>query len=101
MFQAKSGSVARFDRTVCPCDDTPVVSPVGLVQDDDLVSSFGQRDFLLSKHLDLVSHHIDSPADTTATVTVDVPARVHTTRLKAAALIFERQRSFSTLEKVV
>lgn len=35
--------------------------PVGLIQDDDLVSSFGQGDFLLSKHLDLVPHHVDAP----------------------------------------
>lgn len=42
------------------------LSPVGFVQDDDLVSSFGQCDFLLSEHLDLVPHHIDSPADETS-----------------------------------
>ena len=49
--------------------DAPVVSPVGFVQDDDLVSSFGQCDFLLSKHLDLVPHHIDSSADKQSIVT--------------------------------
>ena len=67
--------------TVCcnvhsPGDAPPVVSPVGFVQDDDLVSSFGQCDFLLSKHLDLVPHHIDSSADTT--VGSDSPIHVCT-----------------------
>ncbi len=60
---------AQLDRRVQSPDNPAVVSPVGLVQDDDLVSSFGQCDFLLSKHLDLVPHHVDPPADTTATVT--------------------------------
>lgn len=42
--------------------------PVGFVQNDDLVPSFGQRDLLLSKHLDLVPHHVDAPADKKLTV---------------------------------
>lgn len=42
--------------------ETVTVSPVGFVQNDDLVSPFGQRHLLLSKHLDLVPHHIDAPA---------------------------------------
>lgn len=42
--------------------------PVGFVQNDDLVPSFGQCDLLLSKHLDLVPHHVDAPADKKLTV---------------------------------
>ena len=34
--------------------------PVCLIQDDDLVPSFGQGDFLLGKHFDFVPHNIDA-----------------------------------------
>lgn len=43
-----------------------VLSPVSFIQDNDLVSSFGQCDLLLSKHFDLIPHHVDSSAGTTS-----------------------------------
>jgi hypothetical protein len=38
------------------------VSPVSLIQDHDLVFSGRECHFLLGKHLDLVSHDIDTSA---------------------------------------
>lgn len=42
------------------CRDPQGVLPVSLIQDDDLVSPFREGDFLLGKHLDLVSNYIDA-----------------------------------------
>ena len=44
--------------------------PVRFIQDDDLVPSFGQGDFLLGKHFDFVPHNIDAPGTMSHKVTV-------------------------------
>ena len=39
-----------------------VPAPVGFIQDDNFVAARRKRHLLLSKHLDLVAHHVNAPA---------------------------------------
>ena len=53
-----TGIIGTLDQL--SCRDPQGVLPVSLIQDDDLVSPFREGDFLLGKHLDLVSNYIEA-----------------------------------------
>ena len=52
--------VCRITIPPCPLQ----LLPVSFIQNDDLMSSLRQSDFLLSKHLYPVSHNINASAHT-------------------------------------